>query len=99
MQKHDTSHSIELIDKGTFRDSFWRCKDCGVPLSQNAKEGLGFRRCECAPRKGKRGVILEDNRVYYSHSLTLVDIAPAALDRWSDHPKFSDLLLGAALRV
>lgn len=99
MQKHDRTHVIQLIDKRTFRDSFWRCKTCGVPLNRNAKEGLGFRRCECQPRKGKRGIILEDSRVYYSHSITLVDIAPAALAKWSDHPKFADVLVGASLGI
>ena len=99
MQKHDRTHPIELIDKGSFRESFWRCKACGIPLSRDPREGLGFRRCECQPKKGKRGILLEDNRVYYAHSLTLVEIAPAALERWDSHPKFADLLLGAVLQI
>lgn len=97
MQKHDRTHPIELVDKGSFRESYWRCKVCGTPLYRDSKEGLGFRRCECAPKKGKRGVVLEDNRVYYSHSITLVEIAPAALERWADHPRFGDLLVAASL--
>jgi hypothetical protein len=99
MQKHDRTHPIELIDKGSFRESFWRCKLCGTPLNRDPREGLGYRRCDCAPKKGKRGILLEDNRVYYSHSITLVEISPVVLERWQDHPKFADLLLGACLRL
>lgn len=99
MQKHDPSHTIVLEDKGSFRESYWRCKECGISLSRNPKEGLGYRRCDCAPKKGKRGILLEDNRVYYSHSITLVEVAPAVLDRWQDHPKYADLLLGSVLNI
>lgn len=97
MQGHDRNHFIVLEDKGSFRESYWRCKDCGISLSRNPREGLGYRRCDCAPKKGKRGILLEDNRVYYSHSVTLVEIAPAILRGWQDHPKYNDLLLGAVL--
>lgn len=96
---HSSDHFIELVNRGTFQDSFWRCRDCRRPLYRNAREGLGFRRCECSPKKGKRGVLLEDSRIYYSQTLDLVDIEPKVLDRWRNNSRFSDLLLAAALRV
>jgi hypothetical protein len=96
---HNRDHFIELVNRGSFQDSFWRCRDCRRPLYRNPREGLGFRRCECSPKKGKRGVLLEDSRVHYSQTLDLVDIEPKALDRWKEHPRFSDVLLAAILRV
>lgn len=96
---HSNDHFIELVNRGTFQDSFWRCRDCRRPLYRNAREGLGFRRCECSPRKGKRGVLLEDSRIYYSQTLDLVDIEPKILDRWRNNSRFSDLLLAAALHL
>lgn len=93
------SHHIELFDRGSFQESYWYCKTCGIPLYRNAKEGLGFRRCQCAPGKGKRGILLEDSRVFYSQSLDLVDIEPKALEPWQDNKHFSELLLAALLRV
>lgn len=96
---HEWDHFIELVNRGSFQDSYWRCRECRRPLYRNPREGLGFRRCECAPKKGKRGVLLEDSRVYISQTLDLVDIEPRALDRWKENPRFSDLLLGAVLRV
>jgi len=96
---HTRDHFIELINRGSFQDSFWRCRDCHRPLYRNPREGLGFRRCECAPKKGKRGVLLEDSRIFYSQTLDLVDIEPKILDKWKENTRFSDLLLGAMLRV
>lgn len=99
IQKHDNRHSIELVDKRSFQESYWFCKVCRTPLYRTPREGLGFRRCECAPKKAKRGVLLEDSRVYFSQTIDLVDIEPTALDRWKDNTRFSDLLLAAVLRV
>ena len=99
MQRHEPNHTIVLEDKGGFQESFWYCKDCRIPLYRNPREGLGFRRCECAPKKAKRGILLEDTRVYYSQTLDLVDIEPKSLERWKDHSRFSDLLLAAVLGV
>ena len=96
--KHEFTHAIELEDKGNFASSFWRCRDCGIPLYRNSREGLGFRSCVCYPKKAKRGIVLEDNRVYYCQSLALVDIEPAILDRWKDNPHFSTILLAASVR-
>jgi hypothetical protein len=96
---HTWDHFIELVNKGNFQDSYWRCRECQRPLYRNPREGLGFRRCECSPRKGKRGILLEDSRIFNSQSLDLVEIEPRALDRWRENEHFSDLLLGAVLRV
>lgn len=97
--KHNRNHTIDLVNKGSFQESFWRCKDCGVPLYRTPREGLGFRRCECAPGKGKRGILLEDSRIYYSQTVDLVEIEPRSLDRWKENVRFSNLLLGAVLRI
>ncbi len=97
--KHDRTHNIQLVDRRSFQESYWYCRDCRMPLYRNAREGLGFRRCECAPGKAKRGVLLEDSRVFYSHTIDLVEIEPQVLDRWKDNTRFSDLLLGAVLRA
>lgn len=99
MQKHDIDHPIELVNKGSFRESFWRCKVCQKPLYRSARDGLGYRRCECTPKKGMRGILLEDSRTYYSQTINLVEIEPAALDRWKENTRFSDILLGAALQI
>jgi len=93
------SHHIELVDRGSFQESYWYCKTCGIPLYRNAKEGLGFRSCQCVPRKAKRGILLEDSRVYYTQSIDLVDIEPKAIEPWQDNNRFSDLLLASVLRV
>jgi len=99
MPKHDGQHTIELVNKGSFQESFWFCKVCRRPLYRTPREGLGFRRCECLPKKGKRGILLEDSRMYYSQTVDLVDIEPRTLERWRDNPRFSDLILGAALSI
>lgn len=92
-------HTIKLVNKGTFQESFWFCEDCKTPLRRNPRDGLGFRACECAPRKAKRGLLLEDSRAYYSQTLALVDIEPQALERWKGNNRFSDLLLAASLKL
>src|SRR5439155_26001134 len=75
------------------------CTRSSIPLYRNPRERLGFLRCECVPRKAKRGILLQDSRVYYSQTIDLVEIEPAVVERWKDHNRFSDLLLAAALRV
>lgn len=97
--RHDSGHTIELVDKKGFQESYWWCKECQRPLYRNPREGLGFRSCECAPRKAKRGILLQDPRVYFSQTVDLVDLAPSMMERWQGHPRFSDLLLAAALRI
>jgi hypothetical protein len=99
MPKHEGQHTIELVNKGSFQESFWFCKVCRRPLYRTPREGLGFRRCECLPKKGKRGILLEDSRMYYSQTVDLVDIEPTTLERWRDNPRFSDLIIGAALSI
>lgn len=97
--KHDNNHVIVLENKGSFQESYWYCKTCRRPLYRTAREGLGFRSCQCAPKKGKRGILLEDSRFFYSQTIGLVDVEPKALASWQGNDRFSDLLLGAVLRV
>lgn len=94
-----TGHTIKLVNKGTFQESFWFCEQCRVPLRRDPRAGLGFRSCECGPKKAKRGLLLEDSRAYYSQTIALVDIEPQALERWKDNARFSDVLLAASLRT
>lgn len=96
---HQKDHTVVLMNRQSFQDSYWYCRECKRPLYRTPKEGLGFRSCDCAPKKGKRGVLLEDSRVYYSQTLDLVDIEPKVLDRWRENSRFGDLLLGGFLRI
>lgn len=93
----DKAHSIGLVNKGSFQESYWLCQDCNTPIRGGSREGLGFRRCECAPRKGMRGVPLEDSRAHYSQTVALVDLDSPLLEQWVANPRFSDLLLHAVL--
>ncbi len=97
IQKHEQDHVIRLVDKGSFQESYWFCTVCRQPLQRNAREGLGFRGCECQPKKAKRGVVLQDTRVYYSQSIEIVEVEPITLEHWRQNPRFSDLLLAASL--
>jgi hypothetical protein len=92
-------HKIKLVNKGTFQESYWFCENCQRALRKNDRDGLGFRSCVCGPKKAKRGILLEDSRIYYPQTLSLVDIEPQVLDRWKDNGRFSDLLLAASLRI
>jgi hypothetical protein len=91
-------HTIKLINKGSFQESYWFCEDCKQRLQKDSRAGLGFRACDCAPKKAKRGILLDDSRIYYSQNLALVDIEPQVLDKWKENSRFSDLLLAAVLR-
>jgi len=77
-------HSIKLINKGTFQESYWFCETCNTPLRRNDRDGLGFRSCGCGPKKAKRGITLDDSRIYYPQTLSLVDIEPQVLARWQN---------------
>jgi hypothetical protein len=90
-------HKIVLHDKGSFEESCWYCEECRQPLQRNPREGLGYRPCQCAPRKAKRGVILQDTRVFYPQTLQLVEVEPTVLDRWRDNPHFAELLRAACI--
>ncbi|MHB8719434.1 MAG: hypothetical protein ACYDAC_11170 [Candidatus Dormibacteria bacterium] len=97
--KHAPDHTIRLEDKGSFQESYWFCAECRQPLQRNPREGLGFRSCECSRgnSKAKRGVILQDSRVYYSQTVQIVEVEPGALQRWRDNARFGDLLLAASI--
>lgn len=97
IQKHPQDHIIRLVDKGSFQESYWFCTVCRQPLQRNAREGLGFRGCECQPKKAKRGVVLQDSRVYYSQSIEIVEVEPNTLEHWRQNPRFTELLLAASL--
>jgi hypothetical protein len=97
--KHSTDHKVILEDKGSFEESFWYCTECHLRLQRNSREGLGYRSCECAPRKAKRGVILQDTRVYYPQTLQMVEVEPSVLERWRDNPHFSEFLLGGCVQA
>lgn len=92
-------HKVTLSNKGSFQESYWFCEQCRRPLRRNPRDGLGFRRCECGPKKAKRGILLEDSRVYYPQTLALVDIEPTVLERWKENTRFSDLLLAGILNL
>ncbi len=95
--KHDQKHVITIVDRGRFEDSYWWCNDCHKPLQRTSRDGLGFRPCDCVPRKGKRGVVLQDSRVYYSQTLEMVEVEGSVLERWGQNARFSDLLLAGIL--
>lgn len=95
----DPKHPVELVNKGGFQESFWRCKACARVISTGSRGGLGIRNCECGKKQLKRGVTLEDTRAYYSQTLALVDVQSEVLERWQTHPGFSDFLLSAVLRT
>ncbi len=97
IQKHDNSHVIVLVNKNRFEDSYWWCKTCHTALQRNSREGLGFRSCTCAPRKGKRGIVLQDSRIYYSQTLEMVEVESGILAKWASNPRFSDFLLAGVL--
>lgn len=96
--KHD-HRTIELKDRGSFEESYWFCSTCGASLRRNSRAGLGFRSCECRSKKAKRGMILEDSRLYFSQTLSMVEIEPSTLERWKGNARFSDVLLGAFLGI
>lgn len=96
---HPRDHPITLVNKGNFQESYWYCTVCKRSLARTPREGLGFRRCECAPGKMKRGILLEDGRVYYAQTIDLVEVEPKTLDPWRDNAGFSELLLGAVLGI
>jgi hypothetical protein len=95
--KHDQQHVITIVDRGRFEDSYWWCNQCQKPLQKTSRDGLGFRPCDCVPRKGKRGVVLQDSRVYYSQTLEIVEVEGGVLDRWTQNSRFSDLLLAGVM--
>jgi len=95
----DSRHPVELVNKGGFQESFWRCQTCRKRLGGGSRAGLGLRSCECGRKRLKRGVPLEDSRTFYSQNITLVEVQPSVLEKWHGHPRFGDLLLGAALRI
>lgn len=91
--------AIQLVDRRNFQESYWFCRECNRALRRNPRDGLGFRSCSCRPGKTKRGMLLEDSRVYMSQTFAMVDIEPKSVEPWRENPGFTDLLLAAALEV
>jgi len=52
--KHDPKHKIVLEDRGSFRDSSWRCEDCGQALMRDSKSDSVFG-AAIAPPRGQAG--------------------------------------------
>lgn len=94
---NNDKHSVVLVDRRSFQDSYWYCQDCNIRISSNARSGLGIRACQCG--KTMRGVILIDPRIYYSQTMTIVDIQPKILEIWNENENFNSLLLGAAFQI
>ena len=95
--KSEPKHSVELVDRKAFRESFWRCKACNSNLSPGKNTGLGFRLCQCG--KAMRGLRLDDPQCYYAQTLNIVSIESKALDLWRSNPRFDLFLAGAALEL
>jgi hypothetical protein len=96
--RHEPRHWIVLRDDNDFRNSYWYCEDCHLRLEDQSRNGLGFRSCRCGlPPRGMSGVLLEDTKVHYSQTATLVDIDDKQLGRWGENPRFGDLLLTASI--
>src|SRR5207245_1444537 len=91
--------AIRLVDRRNFQESYWFCVECRQALRRSPRDGLGFRSCSCRPGKTKRGMLLEDSRVYISQSFAIVDIEPKSMEPWRDNVGFSDLLLAGVLGV
>lgn len=95
---HEPRHWIVLRDHNNFRSSYWYCEDCQMRLEDKSLNGLGFRACHCGLKpNGMSGVLLEDTKVHYSQTATLVDIDDQQLGQWSANPRFGDLLLTASI--
>lgn len=93
----DNSHPICLKDVGSFQESFWYCQVCKTPIQRDSRDGLGVRACQCG--KTMSGITLIDPRVYYSQTLSIVDIQPEILTTWKENENFPILLLGAVLKI
>ncbi|MCP5003365.1 MAG: DUF1998 domain-containing protein [Planctomycetes bacterium] len=94
---NNNKHPVGLEDKRTFQNSFWYCQTCQIRLQRSPRDGLGIRSCSCG--KPMSGVTLIDPRVYYSQTLTIVNINPDIINTWQENENFAKLLLGAAFRI
>lgn len=95
--RHESSHTIRLVNRGRFQDSYWYCDDCGKPLTQPGRQGLGFRPCSCGPRRAMRGTTLQDPAVHFARTLSLVDTDDQILDRASGNAALGEILLSGLL--
>lgn len=95
-----TNHHLEIDDRSNFARSRWICRTCGGPIGTN---GLGFRTCSCPTQTGKRplmrGTLLQDSQVYYTHTISLLDIRDDAYLNWSRTPEATPFLLAGLCRL
>ena len=96
--KHDTAHSIRMINQGNFRDSFWFCDTCNKPLTSPGKQGLGFRRCSSCG-KSMRGTTLQDPAIHYTRTLSLVDTDDKLLESADENTTLGESLLAGLVRL
>src|SRR5579872_4357115 len=93
----DEKHPIELVDRRSFRESYWKCQVCGTVLQKRSSDGLGRRNCSCSGGKLMRGIRLDDPQVYYSQTMSMVNVEPSSLNRWKGNARFGTLIAGAIL--
>jgi len=82
-------HPIKIDDRRSFRNSQWVCGKCG-PLGTN---GLGFRRCKVCGGGLMRGTVLQDSKVYYAHTVGLLDIGDEDYVHWCHSDDATNVLL------
>jgi len=96
---HDRDHDIVMINTGRFLDSYWVCNTCKKALTTPGKTGLGFRNCQCGPKKPQRGTTLQDPSVQYPRTISLVDTQDAILERARENPHLGETLLSGLVRT
>lgn len=96
--KHDTSHTIRMVDRGNFRESFWFCDTCNKPLTAPGKQGLGYRRCSSCG-KVMRGTTLQDPAIHFTHTLSLVDTGDKLLESADENTTLGESLLAGLVRL
>lgn len=97
--KHPRDHTIVMIDRGRFRDSFWLCQTCNKRLTQPGRQGLGARFCNCGPKQVMRGTTLSDPIVHRSQTITILDLDTSLGEETSRGENAGYALLGALLRT
>ncbi len=95
--KHEPNHTIRMINRGRFQESYWYCDTCKRPLTQPGKQGLGFRRCSCG--KSMRGTTLQDPEVHFTHTLSLVNTDDKVLECAGENANLGESLLAGFLHL
>jgi hypothetical protein len=95
--KINKQHSVQLVDRKGFRESYWRCKKCNTNVLPGKNTGLGFRACPCG--KAMRGMRLDDPQSYYAQTINIVALESQTLENWRRNSHFDLFLIGAALEL